>query len=163
MWSKREKALVHIYKAAAKLDDEEYREILFDATGARSAADRGLTQAEFEMAMASLEARLEYAINNGMVERPKKGRIRNLNYWRDRLPRETGRITDRQLNLICRLLKDLEPHVSAIQNEDAYLAGMVKKATGAGTHDNVIELKVQEASALIDALKDRLAYARKTH
>jgi hypothetical protein len=156
-WSRREKALIHIYKAAAAIEDQDYRELLREATGCTSAADGRLNQGDFESAMATLETRLVWAIDQGLVPRPAAGKIKAMDYWRRRQPVAHGAVTGRQLRLISHQVAELQRLVT-VGNWDTYLIGVIKKATGRAVP--VLDLKVQEAGKLIDALKDRLSYAR---
>lgn len=163
MWSKREKALIHIYKQAAGIGDDEYRRLLKDTTGHSSAADRNLTQAEFESAMAALEARLVWAIDQGLVPAPARGKIQDLTYWRTRKPIDAIRITARQLERIKWMLHELRTkywsHMGHEQLRD-YVDGIIRHGSKSGS-DSVVDLTAHQASNLIDALTDRLYYLRK--
>jgi hypothetical protein len=150
----RQKGIVHVYAAAAKLPDSDYRAILRAAAGVASAADQALTQADFEAIMVALETRLDWSVAQGLVALPQK--FRNLQYWRKRQPPDRGRVTSRQLRFIGTLLEQLAPYWSALQDRTAYLSGILRHAIGRNV--GVLDLTSAEASRLIDALKDRLAY-----
>lgn len=154
MLTNRQKGIIHIYAAAAKLPEADYRDMLRSAAGAASAADSALTQADFEAIMAALETRLEWAVAEGLVTIPPK--FRNLQYWRRRQPTDRGKVTSRQLRFIGTLLEQLAPYWSALQDRSAYLSGILRHAIGRDV--GVLELSSAEASRLIDALKDRLAH-----
>jgi hypothetical protein len=150
----RQKGIIHVYSAAAKLPDPDYRALLRATAGADSAADPSLTQADFEAIMVALETRLDWSVAQGLVALPQK--FRNLHYWRKRQPTDRHRVTSRQLRFIGTLLEQLSPYWSDLQDRTAYLSGIIRQSIG---HEcGVLDLTSAEASRLIDALKDRLAY-----
>lgn len=153
-WTRRQKGMVHIYAQAASLEDADYRQLLRDYTGAESAADRKLTQEDFEDAMAALEGRVAWAVKEGVAV--QSDRIRDLDYWRSRKPDKDGRVTSRQLQLLGDLLRELEPFWTSVGDRSTYIAGIIRQALGYDVA--VLDLASKEAGRLIDALKDRLAH-----
>jgi hypothetical protein len=156
-WKNPQKGLVHKYAAAAGLADAEYRHLLYEVTGCRSARHPALTQHDFDHVMARLEALLAYRIAEGFVARPPSSKISDLVYWRRRLP-SVGDQNSRQAFRIRQLWDMLRPHLPEPQQTDAYLAGMASRACGIHI-ESVWHLRRWQAAALIDALRDRLHYA----
>lgn len=160
----RQKALLHIYAAAASLTDHQYRHILRRCAGVPSAADDQLTQAGFERAMAALETTLFDRVDRREVSDPI-GRNRWIGlrfYWRNRLPGD-GRINSRQIHRIEELWETLLPHLLPECRSLNYMAAIIAKSTGK-RDVGLTALTSAEAGFVIDALQDRLAYAvRQTH
>jgi hypothetical protein len=155
----RQKALLHIYAAAADLPAPVYRDILRRAAGVSSAADRSLSQGGFERAMAALETVLFQRVAAGEVDNPV-GRCRYIQsqtYWRAKLPRE-GLINSRQAYRIQDLWTRLQEFLPEADRNLGYLAGIIRKATGKPDPGYTC-LTCAEADCLINALRDRLAHA----
>lgn len=157
MLTNKQKALIHIYADAADLNDPTYRGILADGAGCHSAADQEFGQAGFDRVMAALESMLWTRVASGAVPRPLGNPwIRSERYWRDRAGGR-GLINSRQLHAIEALWHRLGEWLPD-QADRAYLLGMARKAAGSNVPD-LIKLRLEEAGWLIDALRDRLAYA----
>jgi len=156
-WHSKQKALVHIYADAARLADAEYRQLIQDVAGCRSAAFPSLTQWHFDQVMARIEGLLDYRVAEGIVPRPAEGKISTLNYWRRRLP-ESGGQNARQIHKVRELWAELCPRLPEEQRTDEYLNAIAGRACGARVR-SIWELKAWQAAALIDALRDRLHYA----
>jgi hypothetical protein len=154
-----QKALIHIYKAAANLPDHQYRQILAECSGCRSAGDERMSQAGWEKAMASLEAVLFDRVARGLVPNPigRNRWIRSDSYWRNRLPKG-GKINTRQHHSIRELWDQLTGYLPIECRTTAYFTGIVQQATNKGDL-GVTALTGHEAGLVIDALKDRLSYA----
>ncbi len=154
-----QKALPHIYAGAAGLSDPAYRDQLRHAAGVASVADRSLTQAGWERIMAALETVLFLRVHAGEVADPigHSRYILSEFYWRRKLPRE-GRINSRQAYKIQDLWTRLQAYLPEDQRTLAYLAGIIRKATGKPDPGYTC-LTGNEADALINALKDRLSHA----
>lgn len=160
MITNQQKALIHIYKAAADLDDPTYRNILRHRAGVDSSADRSMDQSGFENVMASLETILFERVSSGQAKRPRSRYIRAEYYWRRRLPR-TGYINSRQHHLIMQLWHRLGEWLPAGSATDEYLAGIILKATGLAI-PGAGQLTARQAAHVIDALQDRLSHALRT-
>ena len=160
-WSKRQKYLVHLYPALAGLSDAQRRDVLRTVTGYASAANRRLTQRDFDRVMAHYEALLDYRIQEGFVERPPRKKVSNLHYWRDRL-RDPGEMTTRQRWKMFELWKMLKEYLPPEQRTLEYLAAIAAKATGQHVN-SIFDLQAWQAGLVIEALKDRLAYAVRPH
>jgi hypothetical protein len=159
-----QKALIHIYKAAAGLNDPAYRDLLRRHSGCVSAADRVFSQAAFDQVMAALETVLFDRVRRGEIENPIGGSrwIYQELYWRKRLATGRGRINTRQFHVIRDLWYELAPRIGFPEPDGdpalTYLVGIVRKGSGR-SRAGLESLSSNEASRLIDALKDRLAYA----
>jgi hypothetical protein len=154
-----QKALIHIYKTAAALPDHQYRQILAENSGCRSAADERMSQSGWEKAMASLEGVLFDRVSRGLVPNPigRNRWIKTEFYWRNRLPRG-GKINTRQHHTIRELWDQLTPYLPESCRTTAYFSGIVEQATKKGDL-GVTALTSHESGLVIDALKDRLTYA----
>ena len=154
----KQKALLHIYAAAADLPDPIYRRILAEASGCVSAADREFSQSGFDLAMAKLESVLFDRVHRGLVPNPI-GRVRWIgreDYWRQRLP-ASGYINTRQHHRIVDLWETLIGRLPLEQRTTSYFAGIVRHATGK-TDLGVLALTSAQAGMVIDALADRLRH-----
>lgn len=158
----QQKALIHIYKNAARLSDLDYRDVLRRNAAVNSAADRSITQAGYERAMATLETILFARVAAGEIPTPigRSRWIRNEFYWRHKLP-ASGSINSRQAHLIERLWISLQEHLPPGARNLTYLAGILYRATGR-RQVGYYALTIQQAACLIDALRDRLAHAIST-
>lgn len=159
MIAKRQKMLPHIYSQAASLSDPTYRNVLREAAGVSSCADRRMTQSGFERLMASLETLLFERVHRGEVADPRGVNrwIHSEYYWRGKLP-STGGINSRQLHAIESLWARCCEFMPESQCNQAYLAGIVRRACGR-EDAGVLNLSIQEAGYVLDALRDRLAHA----
>ena len=158
-WTRKQIVALQIYRRAAGLADGDYRALIESVCGrgVRSSRDPTLTQYEYDHVMAHIEAKLEYRIREGFVPPPPRRRIRDLRYWRNRLPRKGG-MNSRQRHRILALWEELRPRLPESARCMQYLAGIAEQASGYRVHD-FWELRAFQAALLIEALKDRLAYA----
>ncbi len=162
-WTKPQKALVHIYKAAAGLADPEYRSLLKAVTPRATAADPALTQYEFESFMASLEQALDWRVSEGLVSIPEGGRIRDLRHWRRRWEAiRSGRANSRLIHRLYDAWYMLQPYLPPEKRTAAYLLGIVSAACRCRCRGPLTELKAWQAGLAIEALKDRLRWALKS-
>lgn len=159
MITSKEKALLHIYATAADLTDHGYRIILKKSAGVPSAADDQMDQSGFERAMAALETVLFDRVERREVPSPigRNRWIMNPYYWRKRLPQD-GAINSRQFHLIEELWTALRDRLPEDRRDLAYLAGIIRKATGKADV-GLTALTSAQAGFVIDALQDRLAHA----
>lgn len=155
-----QKALLALYRGAADIGELRYRTLLDHHAGVLSARDGGWTQSAFDQVMSALETILEERITAGEVPDPRQtaSKIRSLTYWRRRLP-NMGRANSRHLHKIRELwaiLRQQDHHLHGAT--DAYLLAMASR-TAARPVPDLHLLTDREAANLIEALKDRLAYA----
>lgn len=158
MICKKQKALLHIYRDAAGISDPSYRAILRSKAGVNSSAAPGMTQSGFEHAMAALETVLWQRHAAGEIPDPRaRSRwIAAEYYWRGKLPTR-NRVNTRQLYQLDRLWNQLREFLPDDQCTPDYLSRIITKATGRPCL--VHELSAHHAGMVIDALRDRLAYA----
>jgi hypothetical protein len=157
-WTNRQKSLVHIYKAAADLPDQDYRAILHEVGGCDSAAHPALTQYHFEHIMARIETILDYRVAEGIVPSPNPKYISNLRTWRTRIPQGRGansRLTHKLRTLWC----ELAQHLPEDDRTDTYLAAIASRACHCRVRDPRWDIQAWQASLVIEALKDRLRHA----
>lgn len=156
-------AVIHKYANAAGLGQAEYRQTLKDATGQTSS--KGLTNAQFDRAMATIEARLFERVAAGKVQDPDW--IQNEYHWRQRLPRD-GFANTRLTHRLRELWHLLQDYLTPDHRTDDYLAAIIQKATGRPIPDLIQDgrlswaaLPATAASLAITALQDRLTHAVK--
>jgi len=159
-WSKAQKKVIHRYAHAARMGDDEYREVLQTATGRRSAADRAMTQHDFDWAMAFIEQRLDYLIAEGFVNQPAW--LRDRRHWRNRVARPGQQMSTRQRHEILERWTTLTKYIPAEKwhprhdGDDPfwYLAAIASKAAGRPIAD-ALAADDHVARLLIDALRQR--------
>lgn len=156
----RQKALLHIYKNAAALSEPSYRNILRDAAGVSSAADRRLSQVGFEAAMASLETTLFSRVDSGHVPNPlgRNRLIASRSYWRAKV-RPTGMINSRQCHEIMQRWQQLCEFQEPEKSNTTYFHGIIARATGRREPCGPAALSNAEAGFVLNALSDCLALA----
>lgn len=161
MLQKSQKIIIHEYSRAARLSDPAYRDILHARAGVGSAADKDFSQSGFDQVMAALETVLFERVERGDVPDPlgHSRYIRSERYWRDRLDTH-GRINSRQYQRIRQLWDQLCKWLPDDKCNTGYLAGIVCHATRK-PDIGVTALTSGQAWCVIEALKDRLAYAIK--
>lgn len=166
-WTTPQKALVKQYQRFAGMSDQEYRSILYEVSGAHSSTEPHVTQHHFDVLMARLETRAHLAHVNNRTAGRRPPKLDNWYYWRRRNP-ERGRVNTRLLWKIDRLWDQLVPLLPAehlqptADNPRPYLYEMASQATGHFVR-HLHDLHIGEALCLIEALKDRLAWALKGH
>jgi len=160
MLNRKQKMLLHIYKDAAGINDPTYRSIIQSSAGVSSAGDSRFSQSGFEHAMAKLETVLFQRVHAREIADPR-GLVKWIGkeyYWRDKLPKD-HLLNARQRYTIEQLWRRLKEFLPDDKCTDAYLRGIIKKATGRET--GPLELSRAEAGLVLDALRDRMASAIK--
>jgi hypothetical protein len=158
MWTKREKGIAAMYRRYAGIPDQEYRQALYEATGARSSTAKWLTQYHFDVFMPVLEFRAEIAHANGKGVGAVPAKIRDWKYWRKRNP-NNGSMNTRMRAKIFALFADLRPFLDDPPSDPIhYLSGVVEHATGKPV-TSFFGITNGDANLLIEALKDRLKHA----
>lgn len=161
-WSRNQIITLQMYKRAAQLADQEYRQILRENTGATSSREPTLTQYDYDKLMPAIEVRLAYRVANKIVPHPiMRGKPVKLGYWRARCP-GGGAANTRQLH---KILADLWPRLEVFlpqhQRNMDYLRSIAAQACGYHVR-HIHDLKAWQAHCLLEALKDRLHYATRT-
>ena len=183
MITRREIALVHVYAKLAALPDTERRQLMLRVAGVYSS--RQLDQAGFEAVMAELESVLWTRVDAGLVHDPRtctrcRAPLRRLKgghgacpeacerrkvyawdprYWRRKLPAD-GAANSRQQRKIRQLWTLLQDYLPPDERNDAYLAGLIRKASR-DSSAALDALTAAQAHRVIEALKDRLSYSVK--
>lgn len=150
---------MHIYKSAAGLSDASYRQHLLQAAGRTSAKDPAWTEPEFESAMAALETTLFLGVAAECIPdpRPNSRHIVQDSYWRSKAAKP-GQATSRQYWSISQAWQSLSATLPAEVRSLSYLSAILHKACPSSV--SLQCLTFDQASALIDALQDRLAHVR---
>lgn len=155
MIGNREKALLHIYKAAAQLPEQDYRAIIKEASGLTSSAARSFSHHDFRRSMAAIEDALWCRVDDGHIPPPSSSRISQRGYWQAQLdrfkPPAAAAITINQRYRITTRWKIIQTWAPP-DDPEQYLAGIVHQATGIRTTD-LSKLSKQQANKLIDALQ----------
>lgn len=153
----RQKGLIHLYAGACGLGEFEYRSLLHRYSGCGSCADEDMDQQHFDMIMPAIEAILADRIDRGDIDRSTLPRqIKSLTYWRRRaeIP---GQINRRQQHKIDELWLALQDFIGP--RSDDYLLAMARKACPGCTATTTCHLTAKAAYLLVEALKDRVAWA----
>ena len=157
----KEKALLNIYREAAKMKELEYRQLLLSCSGCESLRDDAFDPVHFRAAMARLETLLFARVAEGLIPNPR-GRnqyIRSETYWREQARKVDlpGFMTSAQKARIDELLACLQKPLGAQYNAN-YIGGIVARATRRRPGDGR-PLTNAEARNVIDALQDKLKHA----
>ena len=161
MISAKEKALIHIYAAAAELQEAEYRQMLREHTGFSSCADAEFSHHHCDVALAMLEACLFARVAEGAVPDPRgySKHIRDEFYFRSKLSPH-GKINARQFRLINNLYNQLSEFVEDARADRGYLCAIIVKSVGRSVA--IHNLSSAQAGMVINALRDRFDYAMRT-
>ncbi len=163
MWSRRTKrghagqiATVKMYQRAGKIEDAEYRALLFKVTGYATSTDKRLSQDDFEHFMCALEALVDYRFKEGFctIEDLAKGKIRKLDYWRRKFPND-GSQWPGQKRAWQALFRELSPFLPIESRNFQWLQGFACQACRQPI-DNIWAMEEWQAAKLINALKDRI-------
>lgn len=159
----RQFGIIHKYAKAARLDEASYRSLLKETTGRPSS--KGMTNAQFDLAMAAIEGALFARVAAGKC--PDPDWIQNEYHWRQRVP-AAGFANTRLLHRLRELWALLCDYLPASDRCDAYLAGIIRQSTGREIHNLLQEgrlswtaIPASAASLAITALQDRLQHAVK--
>lgn len=169
-WSPRQKAAIHHYATAAGLivgrgsdqDKTAYRQFLQQWTflgrfpqGAITAADRRLTQDDFDTVMPRLETLVWQRVDAGLIAPPATGRGKpyTRTYWRDRClqPSRQRHAVQTRFRALLDLRPDLGPH---------YLDGIAAKATH-GQLASWQDADRGQLAMIVNALDDHLLHAHR--
>lgn len=164
-WTNRQKGIVKTYQRYAGMADPEYRALLHEQTGATSSRDAHLTQFHFDAFMPLLEIRAHLAETNGCTAGRRPAKLSNWYYWRERSPargkastREIWKVTNARGTGLWDLLT---PHLPESERTHQYLCAIAAHASGRKKVEHLHELTIGQCGMLIEALKDRLAHARR--
>lgn len=160
-WSQEQIRRIQQYRRLAGLEDGAYRDLLERVTKchARSSKDPNLLpKADFDAVIIDLETRWEYRVQEGFVEAPKKLSLR---YYRDKiLPRDTGLTTEEQVRKVYATWDELKIYLEPQKRTVGYLYGIARNSLRANV-SNIRELDSAQLVYLIEALRDKLKWAKK--
>lgn len=171
----KQKAWAHQLKAVAFVEESEYRSALKRLTGAESLADDTLGQDDFDAIMRWLEVEICKAIAEGLISVDEvikkvgdpwrfhqqalgKRSEQGANAYGSSRPSNTA--TSKQLWKIDAMRKNLVVFEPEVKDFD-YCKALINAAALGPAPDDIKQLSTAQASALINALIDRLDYAKK--
>ena len=150
-WKGRQLAKFRQYAKFAGMSASQSRMFLMQTINISHEESPILTQANFDVVMAELEAELELRITLGDVQQPAKIK---LNYWRDRKP-ASGESNTREIHKLWGIWYTLLPFLRVEKQNTDYLLGIA----GQSCHRKIVDvthLSAREAFLVIEALKGRL-------
>ena len=157
----QQRMLVQVYRRAANLGEQDYRRLLDEYAGVDSTARSCelWSATAFERVMAALETRLFSRVHLGEVDNPMGSSrwIKDEFHWR-RKNLDNGLINSRQCFKIEFLWNQLTPYLEPGQRSIEYLSGIIRQACGRADV-GLTALTSSDAGNVIEALKDRIAYA----
>lgn len=160
-WSQEQIRRIQQYRRLAGLEDGAYRDLLERVTKchARSSKDPSLlAKSDFDAVIIDLEVRWEYRVQEGFVEEPKKLSLR---YYRDKiLPRDTGLTTEEQVRKVYSTWDELKIYLPSEKRTVGYLYGIARNSLRDDV-SNIRHLNSVQLVALIEALRDKLKWAKK--
>jgi hypothetical protein len=160
-WSQEQIRRIQQYRRLAGLEDGAYRDLLERVTKchARSSKDPSLlAKSDFDAVIIELETRWEYRVQEGFVEAPKKLSLR---YYRDKiLPRDTGLTTEEQVRKVYATWDELKIYLDPQKRTVGYLYGIARNSLRTNV-SNIRELDSAQLVYLIEALRDKLKWAKK--
>lgn len=178
MWTSKQKSWLQNVKSCAFIDDKTYRDALLKYTScAHSSTDERLTNDHFEVVMKWLEKQVGIAIADELISPEKviskigdpwfftrkaleKNGDQKSNTFRSRRGDTfSNPATPRQICMIKGIQNDLS-HFEPEVIEFEYLKSMLYKTGEKNVGETFPDLNTRQAGHLIDALRDRLTYAR---
>jgi len=156
-WQDKQKWRVGDYRRLAKLPDGEYRTLLHEVTGCSSSKEGALTQVDFEIFMARIEALLEWRVTEALCP-PPPAKI-DLHYWRNRLAENkeaNRRLVHKVYDLWGELKTVLPPEKCNLQ----YLFGFAARACHCRV-ETISEIKGWRLHLLIEGLKAHIFQSRR--
>lgn len=156
-WQARQLGVLRKYQGLLGWDQARLRAEIVRVTGAFSELSPSLTQVDYDRAMAVVEAALEEHLAETGDAWPAGMEPR---YWRSRNAGCSTRLRHR----LEELWRELRGYLPEAHRGDAYLCGIIAQATGWPRHgcpcESLAGLQTDQVLPAIEALKDRLAYAR---
>lgn len=156
----KQKGMIHIYLQAAQIEDKIYRGLLKQIANVKSCADKKFNNTHFDELMRCLESRLAIRVVNGIVPNPvtTTKKISSMMYWRNKC-KDRLSINTRQKKKISDLWKELKAYLPVEKRTKKYLRSIASQAAGEFI-EKADDMKQYQANLLIEALKDRLYYAK---
>lgn len=151
-WKSRQLARWNQYLGFCNLSKEKGNELLYKITGLMSAEAPGLTQQDFDQAMAEIESYLEDKISSAEVVMP--GGI-DLHFWRHRNP--AGYANRREIRKIKQLWAELCEYLPEPDRNENYMYGFVGHTLRFNKAKPLGELREAEIHRVIEAIKLRIS------
>jgi hypothetical protein len=151
-WKSRQLARWNQYLKFCALTKEKGNEFLYKITGLMSAEAPGLTQQDYDQAMAEIESYLEDKIAAAEVAMP--GGI-DLHFWRHRNP--AGFANRRETRKIKQLWAELCEYLPEPERTEDYMFGFVAHALRLNKAKPLSELREAEIHRVIEAIKLRIS------
>lgn len=152
-WQIKQLSTLRRYQRLAGLTDSQVDILIYEISGWMSLESPKLTQRDYDRAMATLEETAEAHLHETGKGWPARMQPR---YWRTRNQGANTRLRKKMSDLWQELLLLLP----AAEQNDKYLAGIISHATGYPCREPY-GLKTYQVLPTIEALKDRLTYARR--
>lgn len=150
-WTRAQKGILGAYRRYAGIPDQDYRDLLYRATGERSAASPKLRQGHFDAVMPLVEVWAHVAHVNGTAVGKMPSCIRNWHYWRRRR-KGLGGISTRQRRAIADWWELCGKWMPEEDHSAEYLLGFARTAA-ARDLESLDDLSDNEASAVVEGLK----------
>lgn len=157
-WQQKQIWSVGNYRRLAKLPDAEYRALLHEVTGCSSSKDPRISNRDYGMFMARLEAILQYRVDEGFVPAPWSAKLAKT-YWRDRLGGDDMR---RLMHKIYELWAELKTTLPREHRTDEYLRSIASSVLRGMRVEKMTHLETWQRCHLIEALKLRIFQNRKS-
>jgi len=153
--------IVQMYRRWAKVNENEYRELLDKCTGCRSSTHPSLTNFQFDKFMACLEGRLDRAIQEGETELPR-GVV--IDYYRRRWVRyKLGLANSRIIHEVRDWWFKLKAYLPPADREPEYCRAIISRACGGMPIKSLEDLTKNQALLAIDVLRMRLNQELRRH
>ena len=151
-WKSRQLARWNQYLGFCNLAKEKGNELLYKITGLMSAEAPGLTQQDYDQAMAEIESYLEDKIAAAEVAMPVGI---DLHFWRQRNP--AGLATRREIRLIRQKWAELCEYLPECDHNENYMYGFCAHTLRLHKAKPLGELREAESHRVIEAMKLRIA------
>lgn len=152
-WQQKQLSTLCRYQRLAGLTRAQLDLLVYEITGWMSIESPHLTQPDYDKTMATLEETVEAHLYQTGKAFPKNMQPR---YWRTRNKGANTRLRKKMRDLWIELM----PYLPAEERNDTYLAGIIHQATGYPCRAPY-GLQAYQVIPAIEALKDRLTYARR--
>jgi len=157
-WKARQLDKFRQYAKFAEMTPKESRIFLSNTLNiAVQEEDPNLTNKQFDLVMAELEAELELRITQGDVAKPAKIK---LTYWRERKP-ISGESNTRETHKVWEVWFKLCPWMNEEKRKVSYLLGIATKCCHKQITD-ISQMSAREAWFVIEALKLKLKQEKET-
>lgn len=155
-WKSRQLARWYQYCGFCNLTKEKGNELLYKITGLMSAEAPGLTQQDYDLAMAEIESYLEDKIAAAEVAMPKGI---DMHFWRQRNPH--GVANRREVRKIRQLWDELCEYLPEADRNENYMYGFIAQTCRFAQAKPIGEMREAEVHKTIEAIKLRISQEKK--